>query len=44
MLLSENHATNNLDISETVSTGTGLAGPVPHIDYCTPQCYAKGQG
>lgn len=22
---------------------TGPAGPVPHLDYCAPQCYKKGK-
>jgi hypothetical protein len=22
---------------------TGPAGPIPHADYCTPQCYAEGK-
>ena len=28
---------------EPVKLATGPAGPIPHADYCTPQCYEKGK-
>jgi hypothetical protein len=34
---------NPLKGADIVSSATGPAGSVPHADYCTPQCYAKGK-
>jgi hypothetical protein len=30
-------------IQERQGLATGPVGPIPHADYCTPQCYAKGK-
>ena len=31
-----------LEGEDLVTFATGPAGPIPHADYCMPQCYAKG--
>jgi hypothetical protein len=36
-------ATNTLEDKKSVMRATGPAGPIPHANYCTPQCYAKGK-
>jgi hypothetical protein len=34
---------NRLHSTKSTSVATGPAGPIPHADYCAPQCYSKGK-
>jgi len=36
-------AESSLESTILIPSATGLAGPIPHPDYCAPQCYKKGK-